>query len=876
MTGEIISHYEVLEKIGSGGMGVVFKARDLKLGRTVALKFLSEHLARDREAIDRFEREARAASALNHPGICTIHEIEEVDGRVFLAMELLEGISLKERLHNGPLPFKDVLDYAVQIADALQAAHAKGICHRDIKPGNLFLVNGGRVKVLDFGLAKFDATESTPGDLSTLMSMPGVFLGTVAYMSPEQALGQTLDARTDLFSFGLVLFEMATGRQAFTGPTAAILEAVLNRQPPGPSTIVAGIPPAFDRLVEKALEKDREMRFQAAAELGADLKRVEREAHAAVPSVPANIRHVSKSAVAAMILAGAVLSAVAVYIATRGTGGAAHGPLMADARFTQITTRPGLEGSPSLSPDGHSVVYASRSAGNWDIYLDRIEDKQTTNLTVDTAADDVDPAFSPDGRQVAFRSERDGGGIFVMDVDGRSVRRVTNFGHNPAWSPDQKSIVCATERVESPGSRLASSTLWVVDVASGQRRQLTTSDAVQPHWSPGGERIAYWTSLADGRGIWTIPATGGEPVRVIGDQTITLNWNPVWSPDGRHLFFASDRGGAMNLWRIRIDAHTGRTLGPPEAVTTSASTNGFISLSRDGSRIAYQQQTLTQNVSRRRFDRPGDPPEAITRGTRRMRQPEVSPDGKWIAYNAAGQSTAGGTIAVSAADGSNLRDLLDGASANRAPRWSPDGSRIAFYSNRSGTYQIWTVKSDGSDLRQITDLRDTKGLYYPIWSIDGTSITCSSFDGSVFSVDPNRSGKDQQPRFLPPLPESGTSFVAWAWSPSGRKLAGWQLMPDGTSGGIEIYEPESGRYRKLPVVGSAPTWLDGGETRLLVVSNQKLQTVDVATGVATDAPTPPGFNFHYTLTRDGRWLYYTHDERDGDIWLITLAGSSGR
>lgn len=851
-------------------MGVVYKAHDTRLDRAVALKFVSEEIRNDPVSLKRFEREARAASALNHPGICTVYEIDTVDGQTFIAMEYLEGQSLKDRLATGRLPIATVVDLAIEIADALDAAHAKGVQHRDMKPANIFVTTAGHAKVVDFGLAKVERpttmealATATRGD-----SLFGPGAGTAAYMAPEQALGRATDYRSDLFSFGLVVYEMVTGRHAFAGSGATVLDAILHEQPPPTAALVPGTPPQMDQILDKLLEKDPGMRYQAAADLRADLRRLKRLSD----QQPSSSRTTTRLGPASdsrrgkwrVVTAAIGIAAIAlVGMVARGLWpAAAPRSFLADATFTQLTDQPGVEAGPYLAPDGKSLVYASRSSGDFDVYVQRVDGTASINLTADSPLDDTGPAYSPDGERIAFRSEREGGGIFVMGATGESVRRVSDAGFDPAWSPDGASLVYATEPVDIPTIRWSKSSLWVVDVQSGNRRQLADGDAVQPRWSPHGHRIAYWQADdAQHRDILTIPAGGGAAVPVTNDPF--LDWSPMWSPDGLYLFFSSNRGGALNLWRVRIDEMTGQVLAPPEPVTTPSANAGVMSVSADGLRLAYLHQTFALNLARLEFDAPrgtiGERPEPVTRGTHYLRGPAISPDGKWLAYS---QDEA---LMVVRVDGTGQRALTDGSFNDRAPRWSPDASTLVFYSNRSASMQLWLLDPDGSGLRQLTNQPDTEGLYYPIWSPDGRHVWSSSIEGKAFVVDVSTPMVGALPT-LPPLPAPGGAFVPWAWSPDGTVLAGWRQRKDGTADGLVLYDPREKSFTTTTDFGNFPAWVDG--QRLLFAGRYRLHIVDIASRRIRELGQPHGFGDEFALSPDRKSIYYLESQREGDVWLL--------
>jgi eukaryotic-like serine/threonine-protein kinase len=597
--GQRIGHYELIRQIGAGGMGEVYLAHDSQLARKVALKLLPAHVIQDRQRLERFKQEARAASALNHPNILTIYEIGEEAGQPFIATEFIEGETLRARLAQAHLPLGQALDIAVQAATGLNAAHEAGIVHRDIKPENLMLRRDGYVKILDFGLAKLIKPQADGQENSIQVKTDeGVVLGTPRYMSPEQARGEKLDGRTDIFSLGAVLYEMLARHAPFEGATLGeVIVAILEREPPPLSNYAEGLPAELDQVMRKALRKAREERYPTAKEFLGDLKAIKRrlefesehgqlaqasekrripvaagarqgvrtaemEANTTTcaESVFTGIRQHQRTAV--LIAGGIIILAGAWYLVARFLSGkeVVLTPPR-NASFAQLTDQPGPEYFPSLSPDGKSLVYASHAAGNWDIYFQRVGGKNTVNLTRDSAADDTQPVFSPDGESIAFRSEREGGGLFVMGATGESVKRLSDFGFNPAWSPDGKEIVCAGESVViNPSVRWsANNQVWAVSITTGEKR-LVMTEGTQPNWSPNGHRIALCGRLLTGgrRDIWTVPAAGGEPVEVTKDPA--MDWNPVWSPDGKYLYFASDRGGSMNLWRVPIEERSERCL----------------------------------------------------------------------------------------------------------------------------------------------------------------------------------------------------------------------------------------------------------------------------------------------------------------------------
>jgi serine/threonine protein kinase/Tol biopolymer transport system component len=863
LTGTTISRYEVLEPIGGGGMGVVYKALDTRLGRTVALKFLPPELTRDPEAKERFLQEARAASALDHPNVCTIHEIGETDeDQLYLAMACYDGETLRRRIERGPLPLDEATDVAKQVAQGLAKAHRQGIVHRDVKPANVMLTSDGMVKILDFGLAKLAGT--------AVLTRMGISLGTPAYMSPEQARGEEVDARADVWSLGVMLYEMIAGRRPFPGDNdQAVLYGLLNEAPKPLSSLRVDVPTELERIVARMLAKDPAERYPSMADVIADLRKLRNEPStgtlqmqsAAVPMRKSGSRWRLAALAAAAV---AVVAAAGWWLLARdGRSGRAGGPVQ--ATFSRLTDQEGSESFPSLSPDGTFFVYAKAVEGDTDVYLQRVGGGNPINLTEDSEVVDTQPAFSPDGQQIAFRSDRAGGGIFLMGATGESVRLLTNFGYNPAWSPDGKMIVVATEGVSSPVARSTASELWRIDVATGEKRRIAGGDAVQPSWSPNGHRIAFWGVPAGSaqRVLWTIPAEGGRPKRLIDDPH--FNWSPTWSPDGRHLYYSSNRSGIMNLWRMPVDEASGDARGEPEAITTPTSWSGLLSVSRDGRQIVYATDEGKSNFEGIELD-----PESttvrgelrpVTQGSRAVRIGEVSPDGRWIAFQT---SAPREDLFVVQTDGNGLRQLTNDDHKDRVPRWSPDGSRILFYSNRSGRYEAWMIRPDGSGLQQATYTQG-EPLFSPVWSPDGKRFVCTlGFQGAAL-VDLRLPIRQRQPQPLPVAKSPEGSFSPSSWSPDGRRLAGTFETQ-----GVVLYDFASRRFQRLNDQGNSPIWLDN--RRLLYLDGGEIFFLDSVSRESHVVLSPPGSSIFLgmTLSPDHRTLYVVRGADEGDIWMVTI------
>jgi serine/threonine-protein kinase len=877
--GTRLGPYEIAALIGSGGMGEVYRARDTKLARDVAIKSLPALFTRDPDRLARFHREAQVLASLNHPHIAHIYGLEEADGVEFLALELVEGETLANRIARGALPLDEALPIARQIADALAAAHERGIVHRDLKPANVAITPDSQVKVLDFGLAKVldpdpslasPAVSAPPTMTSPAMTARGIVLGTAAYMSPEQAKGRPADKRSDIWAFGLIVFEMLAGRQVFVRETMTeTVAAVIHDEIPW-SALPQNIPEALRRTLVRCLQKDPSRRLHSAADAGLDLEDASRapEPAAAAPGVRRRSPGwLLGTAMALLYALGTIVLALVLGHISRVS------PQW--ARFAAVTDREGEQTQPSVAADGKSIAYVIRSARDDETQI-AVQRVGGHNPIVVARGSVNAPAFSPDGQRIAYAGTTGAGSIFVVGATGESSRRVTDFGFNPSWSPDGTKIVFSSVDIDQPFSRAPSTaSLWVVEAAAGAPKKIFAGDALQPAWSrPLGKRIAFWASSGNGqRDIYTIPAQGGDPVPVTNDEP--TDWAPAWSPDGRFLYFSSDRGGPMGLWRTAIDERSGRTTGQPELVLAGVGGSTiYASLSSDDSVLAFESLIRTVNPIAFTFDPAtgqAGTVRALSARNGRLAPTDVSPDGRLLLLSNLGEQQE--DVLISNTDLTDLRRVTDDPAKDRGPSFAPDG-RILFYSNRDGDFAPWSIAQDGGGLRKVGEIR---GIY-PSMSPRGDRITVYTITGGRGAIASivNGTAVDWKP-----IAPEGTRFSPASWSRDARHVSGVAYFPPDYAPTIGIYDADSGTLSRVPDAArafKAPInqpgvvftmhWLPDNRHIVYITSDHRLAWTDTITG-ETKLSDVIGLDTGSTLavSPDGRTLYSASSKTEADIWI---------
>jgi serine/threonine protein kinase len=882
MSGTRLGPYEILAELGRGGMGEVYRAKDTRLGRDVAIKTLPAGLTTDADQRARFEREARAASSLNHPHICVIHDVGSDNGVDYLVMELLEGETAADCVGRGPMPVAEVMRLGSEIADALDRAHKKGLVHRDLKPANLMLVRPGsksglvHAKLLDFGLARPTATTAGGETMTKALTAAGAIVGTFQYMSPEQVEGREVDGRTDIWSLGATLYEMAAGVRAFDGASAAsLISAVLRDEPAPLAERVPLTPPAFQRVVSQCLAKDPDDRWQSAGDVKRELDWISRCSASSVSASAAPSRgHANPWIPRIAIAASMIVVAAAAWWIGHGTRTAAP----AWSQFTQLTDASGIESGPTISPDGSSFAYASNTKGSWDVYVQRVGGRNPIVVAGDPNKDEMWPAFSPDGTQIAFNESGGQGGIFVVGATGESARRLTDFGANPAWSPDGLRIVFSTHEVISVYDRAGLSTLWIVDLAGGAPVQLDDADAIQPSWSPSGARIAFWMNRGGQRDLATMPAGGGPVVQTTSDPA--ADWAPVWSPDGRFLYFASDRGGSMGIWRIGIDELSGTPTSTPEVIAAGVDVSMDLPhLSADGTALVFRSIRASINPAAIPFDPATERAGQVTLLQNRtgiLVPSDVSSDGKWVTLFNLGERQE--DIFIMRPDGSELSRVTDDAARDRAPRFTPDGSALTFYSNKSGSFQGWSMRLDGGDRRPLTSISE-RSSNFTVISPDGLRILVV-FSNNDWLIGPAPGPLTLQSGTVTATPRVGAGFFApRTWSPDGRWLTGRIRTPAGGTAGNAMYDLQSGTVRLLSedAGGADVAWMPDNRRVVYFTTRGSLVIQDITTltrrEINMTSASRPELGFSIVASPDGRTIYYGAPQTEANIWKVEQPGA---
>jgi Tol biopolymer transport system component len=854
-------------------MGEVYLARDTQLGREVAIKVLPEGVSADAERLKRFEREARSISALNHPNIVTIHETGSEGGISYIALERVEGSTLRQLLAAGPLPTKKILSIAAQAAEGLAKAHAAGIVHRDLKPENLMVTPDGLVKILDFGLAKLSGFPEGSDEASVAPTVsggtePGMVMGTVAYMSPEQAVGKPLDFRSDQFSLGAVLYEMAAGRRPFERATRPeTLTAILREEPESLSSAALATPAPLRWIVERCLAKDPDERYASTRDLARDLSQM--ATHLSSMSAPgpaaAEVALRKKSFTpAGLVLIGVAVGLLAAGAVFRLRG---FGRTETPPRLTRATFSPGLQEQPAFSPDGKFLAYVTDERGNLDIVVVPRGGGAPIRVAA-SDADEAQPAWSPDGTKIAFCSARDhggrlnfaigqdaltelvdgrGGDLFIAPALGGTAVKLVDDGYYPAWSPDGKRIVYQS-------SRGGQWDLWTISPEGGQPTRLTHDDEFdyQPCWSPDGKWIAYGSGTGGVTNLRVIPAGGGAPVDLTHGATFVLH--PYWSPDGRSIVY-STLDNVTNLWELPVA--DGRAAAAPRRVTLGPGQDVDAAVSRDGKLVAFA--TTRTNGDIWELSIPTGMLRQVTAETTLEQYPQLSPDGKTLLV----ESDRKGPSAIWTLDlsGRFLEQVSpDGA---RTAHWSPDGRQVSYV--LGGTIRIHPLGSvSGVD----TGLHTANPA--SSFSPDGTMLAFSPPGDQTLSV---YSISTHAVRRLGAVPDVRGVVGDATWSGDASVLV------------AQVQRAMTRELWILPADGSAPKKLTNGEFEdshprwspvnpdeiLFLRDHRRLCVISISTGRVRELPFQMDGTYfldYASWSGDGKRIYFSIHKKAGNIYVI--------
>jgi eukaryotic-like serine/threonine-protein kinase len=861
-------------------MGEVYRATDPRLGRTVAVKVLPRELADVPARRQRLLREARSAAALNHPNICTVHEVGHAGGRDYIVFEHIEGRTLAEIVRPGGLTLAELIDLVLPLSEALAYAHGRGIVHRDLKPSNVMVSALGLPKILNFGLAR-EVAAPPDAQGTARAAEEGVATGTVGYMAPEQALGRPVDARPDVFAFACVAYELAAGRRAFEGASSVeVTDAVLHEDPPPLRRLRPDLPSGLTDVVMKGLRKSPAARCQGMSEVAGALRDVA-AAHLGQRYAGGVERNRGRPLplsrpTAAAVLAGVATAAAVVAYVRSGTG--AGMPRLGNP--LQVTVATSVEDYPTWSPDGARLAYESNESGNWEVWVARLTGGPPVNRTAHAAADRY-PSWSPDGSSIAFWSDRDGGGYYVMPAQGGTARQVAatlagpgDFYYSPPqWSADGAQLACVI--LERTTLRL-DAFVEILSLGSRVRRRMplpgTTDARLDLAWSRDGRFLAYVdgaSQVVETTQLRVLRLSDGESVALTDDRANVRG--PAWSADGRYLYFSANRAGVSDLWRQRM-SDAGTPAGAAQQVTTAVEVRhaGF---SADGTRMAFAKGRWVANVWRVPIqeDRAATwaDAEQMTFEHAFIEFVDVSPDGRRLLFSS---DRAGNQDLWTMPIGGEVVRLTADPAPEWGPRWSPDGSEIAFYASRTGNREIWVMRADGGAPRRLTDAPAVDVT--PSWSPDGRTLTFRSErtgNSEIWAV--ASAGGDERQLTHDPAADYGPAF-----SPDGR----WLAFASGRGGALQVWRmPAAGGTAERLTRSStvSPVWSRDG-TRLFFASIQgkpglwSWSISDRQERLVADLSGRRGSLSLQAPATDGTHLYFSWSSDVGDIWVMDVDADS--